>query len=170
MSDQTFVTCDLLDDHPEKDLQVVTPSMDGKFFKSYGARQSFAGQVVTVKCFEDNSRVKELLATDGRGKVLVVDGGASMRCALMGDMIAESAVNHHWNGVVIYGCVRDVDAIAELDLGIHALAAIPQKSNRKGIGEVDLTLYFGGVSINSGDYIYADNNGIVIAKEKLVDL
>lgn len=170
MSDQTFVTCDLLDDHPEKDLQVVTPSMDGKFFKSYGARQSFAGQVVTVKCFEDNSRVKELLATDGRGKVLVVDGGASMRCALMGDMIAESAVNHHWNGVVIYGCVRDVDAIAELDLGIHALAVIPQKSNRKGIGEVDLTLYFGGVSINSGDYIYADNNGIVIAKEKLVDL
>ena len=169
MSDQTFVTCDLLDDHPEKDLQVVTPSMDGKFFKSYGARQSFAGQVVTVKCFEDNSRVKELLATDGRGKVLVVDGGASMRCALMGDMIAESAVNHHWSGVVIYGCVRDVDAIAELDLGIHALAAIPQKSNRKGIGEVDLTLYFGGVSINSGDYIYADNNGIVIAKEKLVD-
>lgn len=170
MSDQTFVTCDLLEDHPEKDLQVVTPSMDGKFFKSYGARQSFAGQVVTVKCFEDNSRVKELLATDGRGKVLVVDGGASMRCALMGDMIAESAVNHHWSGVVIYGCVRDVDAIAELDLGIHALAAIPQKSNRKGIGEVDLTLYFGGVSINSGDYIYADNNGIVIAKEKLVDL
>ena len=170
MSDQTFVTCDLLDDHPEKDLQVVTPSMDGKFFKSYGASQSFAGQVVTVKCFEDNSRVKELLATDGRGKVLVVDGGASMRCALMGDMIAESAVNHHWSGVVIYGCVRDVDAIAKLDLGIHALAAIPQKSNRKGIGEVDLTLYFGGVSINSGDYIYADNNGIVIAKEKLVDL
>ena len=170
MSDQTFVTCDLLDDHPEKDLQVVTPSMDGKFFKSYGARQSFAGQVVTVKCFEDNSRVKELLATDGRGKVLVVDGGASMRCALMGDMIAESAVNHHWNGVVIYGCVRDVDAIAKLDLGIHALAAIPQKSNRKGIGEVDLTLYFGGISINSGDYIYADNNGIVIAKAKLVDL
>lgn len=170
MSDQTFITCDLLDDHPEKDLQVLTPSMDGKFFKSYGARQSFAGQVVTVKCFEDNSRVKELLATDGRGKVLVVDGGASMRCALMGDMIAESAVNHHWNGVVIYGCVRDVDAIAKLDLGIHALAAIPQKSNRKGIGEVDLTLYFGGISINSGDYIYADNNGIVIAKEKLVDL
>ena len=170
MSNVAFVTCDLLDDHPEKNLQVVTPSMDGKFFKSYGARKSFGGQVVTVKCFEDNSRVKELLATDGTNKVLVVDGGASMRCALMGDMIAESAVKHHWNGVVIYGCVRDVDAIAELDLGVHALAAIPQKSQRKGIGEVDLTLYFGGVTINSGDYLYADNNGIVIAKEKLVDL
>ena len=164
-----FVTCDLLDDHPEKNLQVVSPYLDGKFFKSYGARQSFSGQVITVKCFEDNSRVKELLATDGTGKVLVVDGGASMRCALMGDMIAESAVNHHWNGVVIYGCIRDVDAIAKLDLGVHALAAIPQKSNRKGIGEVDVNLYFGGVTIQTGDYLYADNNGIVISKEKLVD-
>ncbi|MCR4530424.1 ribonuclease E activity regulator RraA [Acinetobacter venetianus] len=169
MTTVSFVTCDLLDDNPEKDLQVLTPCLDGKFFKSYGARKTFGGQIVTVKCFEDNSRVKELLATDGTGKVLVVDGGASMRCALMGDMIAESAVKNHWNGVVIYGCVRDVDAIAELDLGVHALAAIPQKSNRKGIGEVDITLYFGGVTISSGDYIYADNNGIVIAKEKLVD-
>ena len=163
-----FVTCDLLDDNPEKDLQVVTPSLDGKFFKSYGARKTFGGQVVTVKCFEDNSRVKELLATDGTGKVLVVDGGASMRCALMGDLIAESAVNHHWNGVVIYGCVRDVDAIAELDLGVHALAAIPQKSNRKGVGEVNIALQFGGVTIRSGDYLYADNNGIVISKESLI--
>ena len=164
-----FVTCDLLDDHPELDLQVVSPSMDGKFFKSHGARKTFGGQVVTVKCFEDNSRVKELLATDGTGKVLVVDGGASMRCALMGDLIAESAVKNHWNGVVIYGCVRDVDAIAELDLGVHALAAIPQKSNRKGVGEVDISLHFGDVTIQSGHYLYADNNGIVIAKEKLVD-
>ena len=164
-----FVTCDLLDDHPEKKLQVVTPSMDGTFFKSYGARISFGGQVVTVKCFEDNSRVKELLATEGKGKVLVVDGGASMRCALMGDLIAESAVKNHWNGVVIYGCIRDVDAIATLDLGVHALAAIPQKSNRKGAGETDIQLSFGGVNIQTGDYIYADNNGIVIANEQLAD-
>ena len=170
MATVPFVTCDLLDDHPDKDLQVVIPSLDGKFFQSYGARKSFGGQVVTVKCFEDNSRVKELLATDGTGKVLVVDGGSSMRCALMGDMIAESAVKHHWNGVIIYGCVRDVDAIAELDLGVHALAAIPQKSNRKGAGETDIQLSFGGVTIQSGDYIYADNNGIVVAKESLVAL
>ena len=164
-----FVTCDLLDDHPELDLQVVSPSMDGKFFKSYGARKTFGGQVVTVKCFEDNSRVKELLATDGTGKVLVVDGGASMRCALMGDLIAESAVKNHWNGVVIYGCVRDVDAIAELGLGVNDLAAITRKSNRKGVGEVDISLHFGCVTIQSDHYVYADNNGIVIAKEKLVD-
>ena len=163
-----FVTCDLLDDNPEKDIQTLIPSMDGRFFQSYGARKTFGGQVVTVKCFEDNSRVKELLATDGTGKVLVVDGGASMHCALMGDMIAESAVKNHWNGVVIYGCVRDIDALAELDLGVHALAAIPRKSNRQGIGEVDVALYFGSVTFNSGDYIYADNNGIVVSKEKLV--
>ena len=169
MSTPAFVTCDLLDDHPEHDFQVVSPSIDGKFFKSYGAIKSFGGQVVTVKCFEDNSRVKELLATDGQGKVLVVDGGASMRCALMGDLIAESAVKNHWSGVIIYGCVRDVDAIAELNLGVHALAAIPQKSNRKGLGEVDISLSFGGVTVQSGDYVYADNNGIIIAKEKLVD-
>lgn len=169
MQTASFVTCDLLDDHPDLDMQVVTPSLDGKFFRSFGARKSFAGQIVTVKCFEDNSRVKELLATDGTGKVLVVDGGASMRCALMGDMIAESAVKNHWNGVVIYGCVRDVDAIAELDLGVHALASIPRKSNRQGVGEVDVTLHFGGVVFCSGDYIYADNNGIVVAKEKLLD-
>ena len=169
MSTPAFVTCDLLDDHPEHDFQVVSPSIDGKFFKSYGAIKSFGGQVVTVKCFEDNSRVKELLATDGQGKVLVVDGGASMRCALMGRMIAESAVKNYWSGVIIYGCVRDVDAIAELNLGVHALAAIPQKSNRKGLGEVDISLSFGGVTVQSGDYVYADNNGIIIAKEKLVD-
>ena len=163
-----FVTCDLLDDNEDKELQVVSPSIDGKFFRSFGARKTFGGQVVTVKCFEDNSRVKELLATDGTGKVLVVDGGASMRCALMGDMIAESAVKNHWNGVIIYGCVRDVDAIAELDLGVQALASIPQKSTRKGVGETGLSLSFGGVTIAQDDYIYADNNGIVVAKEALV--
>ena len=170
MSNVPFVTCDLLDDHPDLDIQVLIPSIDGKFLNSYGARKTFGGEVVTVKCFGDNSRVKELLATDGTGKVLVVDGGASMRCALMGDMIAESAVQNHWNGVVIYGCVRDVDAIAQLDLGVHALAAIPQKSTRKGVGEVDIEISLGNVRFNSGDYIYADNNGIIVSKTKLVDL
>ncbi len=126
--------------------------------------------MVTVKCFEDNSRVKELLATAGEGRVLVVDGGASMRCALLGDMIAESAVQHGWAGVIVYGCVRDVDALATLDLGVQALACIPQKSNRKGAGEVGLTLNFGGLTIASGMYVYADNNGILVSEHKLIDL
>lgn len=170
MTTPAFVTCDLLDDHSNIEFQIMSPSIDGRAFKSYGAVKSFAGEVVTVKCFEDNSRVKELLATDGKGKVLVVDGGASMRCALMGDMIAESAVKNRWNGVVIYGCVRDVDAIAELELGVHALASIPCKSNRKGLGEVGVDLSFGGVKIQSGDYVYADNNGMIFSREKLLEL
>lgn len=163
-----FVTCDLLDDNEDKGIQVVSPSLDGKFFRSFGGRKAFGGQAVTVKCFEDNSRVKELLATDGVGKVLVVDGGASMRCALLGDMIAESAVKHGWAGVIVYGCVRDVDALGELDLGVQALGCIPKKSTRKGVGETGVTLNFGGVSIADGAYVYADNNGILVSQVSLL--
>lgn len=168
MSNVAFVTCDLLDDHP--DTQVISPSIDGKSFKNFGGRKAFGGEVVTVKCFEDNSRVKELLATEGHGKVLVVDGGASVRCALLGDLIGESAVKFGWAGVVVYGCVRDVDALAQLDLGVQALACIPQKSNRKGAGETGLNLVFGGVTIQQGDYIYADNNGILVSHTSLIQL
>lgn len=158
----SFVTCDLCDDHPE-DVCVCEP-----MFGSFGGRSTFGGQIVTVKCHEDNSRVKELLATPGNGKVLVVDGGGSLRCALMGDLIGESAVKNGWEGVVIYGCIRDVDALAELDLGVHALASIPLKSVRKGVGEVDLSVTFAGVTFNAGEYVYADNNGIIASSKKLV--
>ena len=155
-----YVTPDLCDTYPL--VRVLTP-----MFKNFGGRKSFGGQVVTVKCFEDNSRVKELLATEGKGKVLVVDGGGSLRCALLGDMIGESAVKYGWEGVIIYGCVRDVDALAQLDLGVQALAAMPLKSVRKGIGEVGLSLSFGGVIIENGEYIYADNNGVIVSAEAL---
>lgn len=155
-----YVTPDLCDAYPL--VRVLTP-----MFKNFGGRKSFGGQVVTVKCFEDNSRVKELLATEGTGKVLVVDGGGSLRCALLGDMIGESAVKYGWEGVIIYGCVRDVDALAQLDLGVQALAAMPLKSVRKGIGEVGLSLSFGGVIIENGEYIYADNNGVIVSAEAL---
>lgn len=168
MAATEFVTCDLLDDNSDKAIGVVSPYIDGKSFKNYGGRTSFGGQAVTVKCFEDNSRVKELLATDGDGRVLVVDGGGSIRCALLGDMIAESAVKHGWAGVIVYGCVRDVDAMRQMELGVQALASIPQKSTRKGIGEVGVTLQFGGVTIRDGDYVYADNNGILVAAESLI--
>ena len=124
--------------------------------------------MVTVKCFEDNSRVKELLATPGDGRVLVVDGGGSLRCALLGDMIAESAVNQGWAGVIVYGCIRDVDAIAELELGVQALASIPLKSVRKGVGEVDVPVTFGGITFRPGEYVYADNNGVITAPHALI--
>lgn len=157
-----FVTCDLCDDHPDK-VRVCEP-----LFANFGGRQAFGGQIVTVKCFEDNSRVKELLATPGLGRVLVVDGGGSLRCALLGDLIGDSAVKQGWSGVIVYGCVRDVDALAELDLGVQALASIPLKSVRKGVGETELPVTFGGVTFTPGEYVYADNNGVIVSREALV--
>lgn len=156
-----YVTPDLCDGY--EGVRIATAGT----FRNFGGRKSFGGKIVTVKCFEDNSRVKELLATDGKGKVLVVDGGGSLRCALLGDMIGESAVNFGWEGVVVYGCVRDVDALAQLDLGVQALAAMPLKSVRKGVGEVGLTLSFAGIIIEDGEYIYADNNGVIVSDKEL---
>lgn len=158
----SFVTCDLCDDHPD-DVRVCEP-----MFASFGGRETFGGEIVTVKCHEDNSRVKELLATPGKGKVLMVDGGGSLRCALMGDLIGVSAVQNGWEGVIIYGCVRDVDALAELDIGVHAVAAIPLKSVRKGVGETGLDITFGGITFVQGQYVYADNNGVITSPKKLV--
>lgn len=158
----SFITCDLCDDHPD-DVRVCEP-----IFANFGGRDAFGGEIVTVKCHEDNSRVKETLATPGKGKVLVVDGGGSTRCALMGDMIGESAVENGWEGVIIYGCVRDVDALVGLDLGVQALAAIPLKSVRKGVGEMNLPVTFGGVTFKSGEYVYADNNGVIVSAKNLL--
>lgn len=168
---KNWVTCDLLDGHPE--CQVCTPNMEGKRFYTYGGHSKFGGQVVTVKCFEDNSRVKELLASNGKdeqgnGKVLVVDGGASMRCALLGDMIAQSAVDNGWAGVIIYGCVRDVDDMAKMSIGVQALGSTPRKSNRQGMGETDVAISFGGMTIHSGMFVYADNNGIIVSDTMLL--
>lgn len=170
MTESTFITCDLLDANP--DCQVCAPNMEGKRFFNYGGVKSFGGEVVTVKCFEDNSRVKELLATNGKdangkGKVLVVDGGASMRCALLGDMIAQSAVEHDWAGVIVYGCVRDVDDMGQMAVGVQALGSIPRKSNRQGMGETGVEISFGGLVIRPGMYVYADNNGIIVSDKAL---
>ena len=98
----------------------------------------------------------------------MVDGGASMRCALLGDMIAQSGVDNGWAGVIVYGCVRDVDDMGQMPIGVQALGAIPRKSNRKGVGDVGVTLNFGGITINNGDFVYADNNGMIVSKEALI--
>ena len=157
-----FVTCDLCDENPD-DVRVLEPMLS-----QFGGRECFGGEIVTVKCFEDNSRVKETLGTPGAGKVLVVDGGGSLRCALLGDMIGEDAVKNGWEGVIVYGCVRDVDALGTLDLGVQALAAIPLKSNRRGEGQKDIAVTFGGVTFRSGEYVYADNNGVVVSAKRLL--
>ena len=157
-----FATSDLYDQHGER-LQVLELPLIG-----YGGRASFCGQVVTVKCHEDNSRVKEILAVPGEGKVLVVDGGGSLRCALLGDLIAGSAVAQKWEGVLIHGAVRDVAALAKLDLGVYALGATPRKSVRRDEGQRDLTVWFGGVGFAPGDFLYADADGVVVSRESLL--
>lgn len=154
-------TPDLCDENPEL-VRVCEP-----MFCNFGGREAFGGKIVTIKCFEDNSLVKEHAAKPGEGQVMVVDGGGSLRKALLGDMIAEKAVANGWAGLIIYGCVRDVDALAELDLGVQALAAIPLKTEKRGIGDLNVPVTFGGVSFNPGEYVYADNNGVIVSAREL---
>ena len=125
------------------------------------------GEIVTVKCHEDNSIVKEQVDQDGRGKVMVVDGGGSFRRALLGDMLAEKAAKNGWEGIIIYGCVRDVDVLAQTPLGIQALASHPMKTDKRGIGDLNITVSFAGVTFKPGEYVYADNNGIIVSPTAL---
>ena len=155
-----YVTPDLCDAYP--DVAVVDP-----MFSNFGARDSFGGQIVTVKCFEDNSMVKKLVDTDGKGKVMVVDGGGSLRRALLGDMLAEKAAKNGWEGIIVYGCIRDVDVIAQTDLGVQALASHPMKTDKRDIGDIDVAVTFGGVTFRPGEYVYADNNGIIVSPTAL---
>ncbi len=152
-----YITPDLCDAYPES-VQVLEP-----MFSNFGGRDSFGGEIVTIKCFEDNSRVKEQAELNGKGKVLVVDGGGSLRHALLGDMIAEKASKNGWEGLVIYGCIRDVDVLAQTDLGVQALASHPLKSVRRGLGDMNVPVTFAGVTFRPGEFIYADNNGVIIS-------
>ncbi|HSG89176.1 MAG TPA: ribonuclease E activity regulator RraA [Pseudomonadales bacterium] len=143
-------------------VDVVEP-----MFSNFGGRAGFGGPVRTVKCFEDNSLVAERVGEAGDGAVLVVDGGGSLRCALLGDNLADKAAANGWAGVIVYGCVRDVDALAAIDLGVQALASHPLRSVKKGIGEVDVAVTFGGVRFAPGRFVYADNNGVIVADTAL---
>jgi len=128
----TFTTADLYDEHGEN-LQVATA-----IFKDYGGKKIFYGPISTVKVFEDNSLVRTALEEPGKGRVLVVDGGASLRCALIGDMLAELGKDNGWEGIIVSGCIRDSAAIATIDIGIKALNTNPRKSVKKGAGERDI--------------------------------
>lgn len=151
----SFSTCDLSDKHGD------AARIPLAVFRDFGGRKRFKGEAVTIKCFEDNSRVKELLATPGRGKVLVVDGGGSTRCALLGDMIAKDATGNGWEGIVVYGCVRDTAVLATLDIGIKALAATPRRSTRRGEGSAHVSIDLAGAPVCKNDLIFADEDGIV---------
>lgn len=154
-------TADLCDANEGK-VRVVAP-----MFNSYGGRHAFGGPIATLKVFEDNSLVRSTLETPGDGRVLVVDGGGSMRCALVGDQLAVLAVNNGWAGIVVYGCIRDSRAIGGMDVGVFALSTNPLKSVKRGIGEADVTVIFGGVSFVPGEYLYADDDGVIVSSRAL---
>ena len=156
-----YITPDLCDAYPEL-VQVVEP-----MFSNFGGRDSFGGEIVTIKCFEDNSLVRAAVGEAGAGKVLVIDGGGSLRCALVGDQLAILAHKNGWEGIVVYGCVRDVDVLAQTDLGIQALASHPMKTDKRGIGDLNVAVTFGGVTFRPGEFIYADNNGVIISPSAL---
>ena len=155
-------TTDLCDAHPDK-VSIAEPIG----FKDFGGNKIFSGQIQTLKCFEDNSFVRKALESNGEGKVLVVDGGGSMRCALLGDMLADLAIKNKWNGIVVYGCIRDSDAISKLPLGVKALNTIPLKSNKRNEGQQNITVRFAGVDFVPAQFIYCDADGIIVSKEAL---
>ena len=136
-------------------------------FKHYGACKEFHGRIETIKCHEDNSLVRTAVAKPGQGKVLVVDGGGSLRCALLGDLLADKAQKNGWEGIVIYGCIRDSEVVATLDLGVMALGTHPRKSEKRDIGLNDATLQFAGIRFVPGQYLYADIDGIVTSERAL---
>lgn len=152
---------ELCDQFPEL-VRVVEP-----MFANFGGREAFGGEIVTIKAFEDNSLVREQVAQPGEGKVLVVDAGGSMRKAMLGDMLAEKAEQNGWEGIIIYGCIRDVNAIGQLDLGVQALGTHPMKTDKRGLGDLNVPVNFGGVTFTPGEYVYADNNGVLVSAEKL---
>lgn len=154
----TVNTADLYDERGDELASVPLQ------FQSLGGRSHFSGPVRTIRCFQDNGLVKSTLATPGNGAVLVVDGGGSLGTALMGDMIAESAVANGWAGVVINGAIRDREAIAALDLGVKALGSNPRKSAKASAGEVDVDVVIDGVTFRSGVTVWCDPDGILVER------
>lgn len=163
MSFKTPDLCDEFESELGRSLRVVAP-----MFQRYGGRSAFSGEIVTLKIFEDNSLVRTAFAENGKGKVLVIDGGGSLRCALVGDQLAILAQKNGWEGVVVYGCIRDSADINGIDIGVRALNTHPQKSIKKDVGDRDIAVTFGGVTFNPGDWLYADEDGVLVSGKALI--
>lgn len=157
MDTNSFTTADLCDAASDE-LQVCAP-----LFRDYGGQRRFSGPIATIKCFEDNSRVREVLDMPGDGRVLVIDAGGSTRCAVLGDLLAKKAVDNGWQGVIVHGAIRDSAVIATLPLGVKAVATCPLKSVRHSEGQSGVQLRFGGITCRPGDWVYADEDGVVFA-------
>ena len=156
-----FATADLVDAHSD-----AVKSCEAQF-RQYGGRIRFHGSIRTIKSTEDNALVKQTLSTPGDGAVLVIDGAASLRCALVGDLIAGLGQKNGWSGLVIWGAVRDTVALANLDIGIKALGSNPWKSSKNGTGQVDVPVSFGGVEFRPGYWLYSDEDGILVSSRRL---
>ena len=161
-----YSTADLCDSHEDalhdERLRIVEP-----MFSSFGARTAFFGPIATLNIFEDNGLVRTALDGRGDGRVLVIDGGGSLRRALVGDQLAALAVKHGWAGIVVNGCIRDARAIATMDIGMLALDTHPQKTVKKSLGEIDVAVSFGGVTFRPGEWLYADEDGVLVSVEPL---
>ena len=157
-----FTTADLCDAFPGL-VQVALP-----LFREYGGVEKFAGAIETLRVHEDNTLVRETLETPGWGRVLVVDGGGSLRCALIGGRLAGLAQSNGWSGVIVNGCIRDSVEIRQLRVGIRALNAVPMRSGKNGAGERGGTLSFAGVTFAPGRFIYADTDGVLVAERDLL--
>jgi regulator of ribonuclease activity A len=158
MEYNTSALCDVYLDQ----VDVVEP-----MFSNFGGSASFAGQVTTIKCFEDNGLIRSALEQEGQGRVLLIDGGGSLRRALIDAELATIAEENEWEGIIVYGSVREVDELEDMNVGIQALASIPVGASQTNVGEVDVPVNFGGVSFLPEDYIYADNTGIILSQEPL---
>ena len=158
MQYNTSELCDMYLDN----VDVVEP-----MFANFGGRPSFGGEVITIKCHEASGQIRDVLQRNGEGKVLVIDGGGSLRRALVDLELAQIALDNDWEGIIVFGCVRDVDLIDELELGIQALASIPVLASDSNDGDVDVPVNFGGVTFLPEDHVYADSTGIILSPEPL---
>ena len=152
-------TCDLCDRYPDQ-IQMATPML-----RHFGGRSQFCGRIATVKCHEDNVLIREAAVEPGEGRVMVIDGGGSLRSALVGDGVASWALDHGWAGMVIFGCVRDIVALAKVDIGVMALNVSPWQPGKRREGVRDIPVTFADVRFVPGDYLWADADGIITAAE-----
>lgn len=156
-------TADLCDQFSDE-LEVCEP-----MFGDFGGKLQFGGQIATIKCFEDNSLVRDRTAEAGDGRVLVIDAGGSMRRAVLGDLLAKKAADNGWAGIIVYGCIRDSAAIADMNIGVKALGSNPLRTDKRGEGQRDIVVRFGGVSFRPGDWLYADEDGVIVARRSLIE-
>lgn len=157
-----FKTADLCDEF-EKDISVAQP-----IFRDFGGKISFCGKISTIKCFEDNSLVREVLKRPGQDQVLVIDGEGSTRRALVGDLLAQAGADNRWERIVVFGCIRDSGVIAAINIGCKAITTHPMKTEKKGIGEKNLDVHFADVDFIPGHFLYADEDGIIVSSKDLL--